>query len=108
MLFFKLKVGRNLINNESLEAVLSMLKTISSLSLELIDISEVTLKPTITEHIAAVTAVHPNFKCLYGFLNLGEKKVHVQNNNALHILLSYCEKNSLSISDLFAKLDKVY
>lgn len=102
----KLFVGRNIINNESLEMVLTMLKSINPLSLELIDISEVSLKPSIEDHIAEVTAVHSDFKCLYGFLNFGEKKVHIPSEDALSVIQVFCNKNNITLIDLFSKLDK--
>ncbi len=103
----KIYVGRNMITNESLEMVLNNLKSINPLSLELIDISEVTLKPSITEHIDAVVAIHPDFKCLHGFLNFGEKKIHAPNEDALSIIVAHCDKKNITLIDLFSKLDKV-
>lgn len=103
----RLHIGRNIINNESVEAVLTMIKSLSNpLSLELLDISEVSLKPSIEEHISSVAEVHPDFKCLYGFLNFGEKKIHIPSEDALSVIQLYCSKNNITLIDLFSKLDK--
>lgn len=97
-----------MINNEATEAVCTMLKSLTApLTLELIDISEVSLKPSIDEHISAVNEVHPDLKILYGFLNFGEKKIHIPSEDALSVIQVYCSKNNISLIDLFSKLDKV-
>ena len=96
-----------MITNESLEAVLAMFKEIKPLNLELLDISEVSMKPSIEKHINSVTGVHHGFKCLHGFLNFGEKKVHMPSEDALSIIQIYCTKNNITLIDLFSKLDKV-
>ena len=101
-------MGRNIINNESLEQVCTMLKSLSSpLTLELIDISEVSLKHSIDDHIAAVNEVHRDLKITYGFLNFGEKKVHIPSEDALACIQVYCAQNNITLIDLFSKLDKV-
>ncbi len=96
-----------MITNESLEAVLSMFKEIKSFNLELLDISEVSMKPSIEAYINSVTSVHPGFKCLHGFLNFGEKKIHMPSEDALSVIQLYCTKNNITLIDLFSKLDKV-
>ncbi len=96
-----------MINTESLEAVLAMLKEIKPFNLELLDISEVSMKPSIETKIESVISVHPSFKCLHGFLNFGEKKIHLPSEDALSVIQLYCAKNNINLIDLFSKLDKV-
>ena len=52
-------------------------------------------------------AVHSEFKCLFGFLNFGEKKIYNPSEEAIMYIQAYCEKNNVSLMDLFAKLDTV-
>lgn len=96
-----------MISTESLEHCITMLKGIKPLALELLDISGVSMKPKIEEHINSIHEVHPEFKCLYGFLNFGEKKVHLPSEDALSVIQIYCNKNNISLIDLFSKIDKV-
>ena len=85
-----------------------MIKSLSKpLCLELLDISEVTLKTSIDEHITATTEIHSDFKCTYGFLNFGEKKIRIPSEDALSVIQVYCSKNNITLIDLFSKLDKV-
>jgi hypothetical protein len=58
-----------------------MFATTPTIALELFDISNMTLKSSIADEIDAVKSVHPNFKCMYGFLNFGAKKVRCLNIN---------------------------
>lgn len=76
-------------------------------SLELLDISDMTLKPTIEQGIEAVKEIHSEFKCLHGFLNFGEKKTYNPSEAAIMYIQEYCSKNNISLMDLFAKLDTV-
>jgi hypothetical protein len=66
-----------------------------------------TLKPIIADEIDAVKATHPNFKCVYGFLNFGEKKFYNPSEAAIMYIQKYCDEHNISLMDLFAKLDKV-
>lgn len=65
----------------------------------------VSLKPSITEHIEGVKEIHPNFKCLYGFLNFEERRT--RNHLFDHSLLlfeEYCEKNNIVLTELYSNL----
>ena len=59
------------------------------------------------EHIDAVKEAHPEFKCVHGFLNFGEKKVYNPSEEAINYIQKYCQDNNISLMDLFAKLDTV-
>jgi hypothetical protein len=65
------------------------------------------LKSSIADEIDAVKKVHTEFKCLFGFLNFGEKKVYNPSEEAIMYIQKYCEENNVSLMDLFAKLDTV-
>lgn len=66
-----------------------------------------TLKSVIADEIDLVKAVHPEFKCLFGFLNFGERQIYNPSEAAIMYIQEYCEKNNISLMDLFAKLDTV-
>ncbi|CAF0831592.1 unnamed protein product [Brachionus calyciflorus] len=101
----KLIIGKNNITTEALEAVLKLFTTLSPLSLEFLDVSDMTLKPSINQSIQAVQEIHTEFKCLHGFLNFGEKKTYNPSEAAIMYIQEYCQKNNISLMDLFAKLD---
>lgn len=101
----KISIGRNNINNESLEIVLKLFKSLNPLSLLTLDVSNVTLKPTIDEHIESVRETHPNFKCLYGFLNFEERKTkNLLFDQSVLLFEEYCEKNNIVLTELYSNL----
>lgn len=101
----KLFIGKNHINEEAVEAVMKLFTSLPQLALELLDISEVSLKPKVDDFIKKTKETHENFVCLYGFMNLGEKKLYNPSQEALNYINAYCADNNISLMDLFAKLD---
>ncbi len=65
------------------------------------------LKSKVEEYIKKAKDVHPKLECLYGFMNLGEKKIYNPSEEALNFINAYCSDNNISLMDLFAKLDTV-
>ncbi len=63
------------------------------------------MKPKVDDFIKKTKETHENFVCLYGFMNLGEKKLYNPSQEALNYINAYCADNNISLMDLFAKLD---
>ncbi|RNA15208.1 leucine-rich repeat-containing 74A-like isoform X2 [Brachionus plicatilis] len=101
----RLIIGKNNITTDSLEAVLKLFTTLSPFYLELLDVSNITLKPSIHDSIQSVKEIHPNFNCLHGFLNFSKKKTYNPSEAAIMYIQEYCQTNNVSLMDLFAKLD---
>jgi len=100
-----LQIGKNYIQEEVLEGVLKFFQTVPSLALDLLDVSEVTLKPKIDEAINECKKTHKNLNVVYGFHNMNDRKSLSPSAEALNFINSYCAQNNISLMDLFSKLD---
>ena len=104
---FYFKIGKNYIQEEVLEGVLKFFQTVPSLALDLLDVSEVTLKPKIDEAINECKKTHKNLSVVYGFHNMNDRKSLSPSAEALNFINNYCAQNNISLMDLFSKLDSV-
>ena len=68
---------------------------------------DISLKPTINEHIEAVKSAHQNFKCLHGFLNFGDKRSANISEEAISYIKQFSDKNNINLADFFPKQDTV-
>lgn len=103
-----LKVGKNNISDAGAEMAVDMMKKMSSLNLQLLDLSDVILANTIGLRLEELAAVHPELQVRHGYTDsYGKRKLKAYDmvDEALEIIQHYCQQHNLSLVDLFAKFD---
>ncbi|KAK3767245.1 hypothetical protein RRG08_018112 [Elysia crispata] len=103
-----LRIGKNIINDESATAMMAYLMKLTGLKLQLLDMSDIILSSAIEPRIQEVKDLNEGLEIVHGYTDsYGKRKLvsYDMTEEAIRIMQEYCNNNNMSMVDMFTKFD---
>ncbi|XP_060077217.1 leucine-rich repeat-containing protein 74A-like [Ylistrum balloti] len=105
----ELRIGKNNIPEEAAEAAIEMFDQMESVTLIVLDMTDVILGPRFQERVDELKEKHENLEIKFGYSDMyGKRKMAGSvdvGEDALLTIKEYMERHNLTISELFARFD---
>ncbi|XP_062606234.1 leucine-rich repeat-containing protein 74A-like [Saccostrea cucullata] len=105
-----LRIGRNNIKEETVKLSLDLLKEIPSLTLVVLDLSDVMLGSAVVKELESLNDIHPSLEVIHGYTDsYGKRKMAGfmdMGEEALWIIKEFIEEKELTVAKLFAEFDE--
>nr|XP_022312945.1 leucine-rich repeat-containing protein 74A-like isoform X1 [Crassostrea virginica] len=105
-----LRIGKNNIKEETVKLSIDLLKEITTLALQVLDLSDVMLGASVVKEVESLEEVHPNLEVIHGYTDsYGKRKMagfSDMGEEALWIIKEFIEEKDLTVAKLFAEFDE--